>query len=153
MQASAETIWNAAQEHLRSMLSADIYNLWFAPLRACGQDQEGIILEVANDFCEVWLKDNYMGLLQDVVALASGHQLRVKFKVASSAPIAVASTPPAPAPVPAKPVEQPVLERTVVNQELSFNPKNTFETFVVGNNNNFAYAAAQAVAQSPGKSY
>ena len=36
---------------------------------------------------------------------------------------------------------------------MSFNPKSTFETFVVGNNNNFAYAAAQAVARSPGKSY
>ena len=39
------------------------------------------------------------------------------------------------------------------NHEPLFNPKNTFETFVVGNNNNFAYAAAQAVAQAPGKSY
>ena len=56
------------------MLSPDTYNLWFAPLRACGQDTNAIVLEVANDFCEVWLKDNYMGLLQDVVALASGHQ-------------------------------------------------------------------------------
>jgi chromosomal replication initiation ATPase DnaA len=72
MQTSAEKIWGAAQESLRSMLSADTYNLWFAPLRACGQDNAGIVLEVANDFCEVWLKDNYMGLLQDVVALAAG---------------------------------------------------------------------------------
>ncbi len=72
MQASAERIWGAAQEHLRSMLSADTYNLWFAPLRATAQDNSGLILEVANDFCEVWLKDNYMGLLQDVVAMASG---------------------------------------------------------------------------------
>src|SRR5215831_17284778 len=85
MQVSAEKIWAAAQEHLRSMLSTDTYNLWFAPLRACGQDNSGIVLEVANDFCEVWLKDNYMGLLQDVVALASGRQMPVKFKVASSA--------------------------------------------------------------------
>src|SRR6266567_3329604 len=84
MQASAEKIWTSAQEHLRSMLSRDTYNLWFAPLRACGQDSNGIVLEVANDFCEVWLKDNYMGLLQDVVALASGHQLQVKFKVNSA---------------------------------------------------------------------
>ena len=77
MQASAEKVWASAQEHLRSMLSADTYNLWFAPLRACGQDNNGIVLEVANDFCEVWLKDNYMGLVQDVVALASGHQLQI----------------------------------------------------------------------------
>src|SRR5204863_4435870 len=38
-------------------------------------------------------------------------------------------------------------------QEPVFNPKNTFDTFVVGNNNNFSYAAALAVAQAPGKSY
>ena len=62
MQASAEKIWGAAQEHLRSMLSADTYNLWFAPLRACALENNSIMLEVANDFCEVWLKDNYLGL-------------------------------------------------------------------------------------------
>ena len=71
MQASAELIWNSAQENLRSMLSADTFNLWFAPLRAASMDASGIVLEVSNDFCEVWLKDNYMDLLQDVIALAS----------------------------------------------------------------------------------
>src|SRR5437870_3340421 len=84
MQASTERIWSGAQQHLRSMLSADTYNLWFAPLRACGQDSNSIVLEVANDFCEVWLKDNYLGLLQDVLALSSGRQLQVKFKVSTS---------------------------------------------------------------------
>ncbi len=38
-------------------------------------------------------------------------------------------------------------------REIAFNPKNTFETFVVGENNNHAHAAAMAVAQAPGKSY
>ncbi len=66
------------------MLSADTYNLWFAPLRASSQDNGNITLEVANDFCEVWLKDNYMGLLQDVLALASGRQLQVKFRVGAA---------------------------------------------------------------------
>jgi chromosomal replication initiator protein len=153
MQASAEKIWSAAQEHLRSMLSVDTYNLWFAPLRASNQDNGSITLEVANDFCEVWLKDNYMGLLQDVLAVASGRQLQVKFKVG-------AGNAPAPAPAPAHSPPQvttrlpePQPERNVSNHDLSFNPKNTFDTFVVGNNNNFAYAAALAVAQSPGKSY
>src|SRR5437762_4220428 len=150
MQASAEKIWSAAQEHLRSMLSADTYNLWFAPLRACGQDTNVIVLEVANDFCEVWLKDNYMGLLQDVVALASGHQLQVRFKVGSSHSQLAAT--PAPVQEQGKAPEL-VPERTGSGAELNFNPKNTFETFVVGNNNNFAYAAALAVAQAPGKSY
>src|ERR1035437_9789364 len=150
MQASADGIWSAAREHLRSMLSADIYNLWFAPLRACALENSSITLEVGNDFCEVWLKDNYMGLLQDVVALASGRQLQVKFKVGSGA------GPAAPVPQPVlskKKVAEPAPERAAANHDLHFNPKNTFDTFVVGNNNNFAYAAALAVSQAPGKSY
>src|ERR1043166_9112334 len=92
MQTSAEKIWAAAQEQLRSMLSADTFNLWCAPLRACGQDNHSLVLEVANDFCEVWLKDNYMGLLRDVVALASGRQLQIQFKVAAGPSIS-ATTP------------------------------------------------------------
>jgi len=150
MQASADKIWGAAQEHLRSMLSADTYNLWFAPLRASGQENNSLVLEVANDFCEVWIKDNYIGLLQDVIGLASGRQLQIKFKVAAGASLAA---PAAAIAAPKAKTSETAAERNAAAQDLSFNPKNTFDTFVVGNNNNFAYAAAQAVAQAPGKSY
>jgi chromosomal replication initiator protein len=150
MQASAEKVWTSAQEHLRSMLSADTFNLWFSPLRAHALDSNGLVLEVANDFCEVWLKDNYMGLLQDVVALASGRQLQIRFTVAPGAPAPLA--PPQAATPQVKAVEA-ALDRNSVNHDLGFNPKNTFDSFVVGNNNNFSYAAALAVAQAPGKSY
>src|SRR5258708_37767861 len=84
MQASGEKIWDFAQQHLRSMLSADTYKLWFESLRATALDGNTLVLEVSNDFCEVWLKDNYMGLLQDVVALAAGRQIQIKFRVGSS---------------------------------------------------------------------
>jgi chromosomal replication initiator protein len=150
MQASAEKIWGSAQEHLRSMLSADTYNLWFAPLAASTLDGNSLVLEVANDFCEVWLKDNYMGLLQDVIALSAGRQLAIKFKVGSTAVALVDSTHRV---APKAKSAEPAVERNSHHGDLNFNPKNTFETFVVGNNNNFAYAAAQAVAQAPGKSY
>jgi len=150
MQASAEKIWGAAQEQLRSMLSADTFNLWFAPLKVQTTDAHSLTLEVANDFCEVWLKDNYMGLLRDVVTAASGQHLEIKFKAAtaSSTPLQPLILTPAKTKTAAAQAE-----RNSVNGEIVFNPKNTFETFVVGNNNNFAYAAAQAVAQAPGKSY
>jgi chromosomal replication initiator protein len=149
MQASAERIWGSAQEQLRSMLSGDTYNLWFAPLHTFSLDGGTLVLEVANDFCEVWLKDNYMGLLEDVVALAAGRQLQIKFKV-GAAPNSSPSVQPAP---PKAKVAEPAAERNSHQMDLGFNPKNTFDTFVVGNNNNFAYAAALAVAQAPGKSY
>jgi chromosomal replication initiator protein len=148
-QISAEKIWNSAREHLRSKLNNDTYNMWFAPLRACAIDGNNVTLEAANEFSGVWLKDNYLSLLQDAFAVAAGRQLQVKFKIATgNAPAPSAS---APVPVKTKAAE-PAHERPT-NSELHFNPKNTFESFVVGNNNNFAYAAALAVAQAPGKSY
>src|SRR5215831_2354290 len=128
MQTSAEKIWSAAQAQLRSMLSADTYNLWFAPLRACQNDNHGLTLEVANDFCEVWLKDNYLDLLQEVVAVAAGRQLPLKFKVGSgSAPMASAP----PTPTHKAKTSEPVPERVPAGSDFGFNPKNTFDTFVV----------------------
>jgi chromosomal replication initiator protein len=151
MQLSAEKIWNLAQEQLRSKLGRDTYNMWFAPLRACTIDGSQATLEAPNEFCEVWLKDNYTSLLQDAFAVAAGRQLQIKFKVASTSAIPVPI--PAPARTPVKGKTDLTHERVPTNSDNSFNPKNTFETFVVGNNNNFAYAAALAVAQAPGKSY
>ncbi|MGO9586897.1 MAG: chromosomal replication initiator protein DnaA [Limisphaerales bacterium] len=149
MQLSAEKIWNSAREHLRSKLNNETYNMWFAPLRACAIDGNNVTLEAANEFSGVWLKDNYLSLLQDAFAIAAGRQFQVKFKIAAgNAPVPAAA---APAPVKTKAPES--AHERPANSELHFNPKNTFESFVVGNNNNFAYAAALAVAQAPGKSY
>jgi chromosomal replication initiator protein len=156
MQATADKIWTAAQQQLRSMLNSDMYNLWFAPLRVHILENDCLSLEVANDFCEVWLKDNYMGLLQEVLTRCGGRPMQVKFKVViganGSTPSAVTTTAPeAPAIVPRHKNGDTASEKTPGDP--GFNAKNTFDTFVVGNNNNFAHAAALAVAQAPGKSY
>ena len=151
MQESAERIWHAAQGLLRSMLSSDIYSLWFEPVQAVILEENVIVLRVANDFCELWLQKNYLELLQHVVTHAAGKELRVRFQVVSAdAGVAAASEtakkarlrPAGEAPRDAGP-----------NHEAAFNPRNTFDTFVVGENNNHAHAAALAVAQAPGKSF
>jgi chromosomal replication initiator protein len=151
MQHSTDKIWDSAQEHLRSKLSADTYNMWFASLRASAIDNSQVTLEAANEFCEVWLKDNYLGLLQDAVAIAAGRQLHIQFKsTPGTVPMTAA---PVPVPVKTKPSMTAPDRAVGGNGETHFNPKNTFDSFVVGNNNNFAYAAAKAVAEAPGKSY
>jgi chromosomal replication initiator protein len=153
MQISADKVWDQAQAQLKGMLSADIFNLWFAPLRAAGVEENAIVLEVANDFCEVWLKDNYKGLLQDVVAMSCGRKLEVKFKVTNTPPPVAHTAHAVTASVAKAHKAEHTADRNGTNGDLAFNPKNTFDSFVVGNNNNFAYAASLAVAQSPGKAY
>ena len=151
MQSTAEKIWASAQGMLRTMLNADLYNLWFMPVRAVALEKETITLEVADEFCELWLKDNYLGLIRDVLTHSAGHPLEVKFQICAST--AAPSLKPK--------VEEPIVEKTAAvapkadaaKGEVVFNPKNTFETFVVGENNSLAHAAAVAVSQSPGKNY
>ncbi len=131
------------------MLSADIYSLWFSPLRAHELEEDFLVLEVANDFCELWLKQNYLGLVQEVLAKVTHKATQVKFKVLTGkTPVAADSNSTAPK---ARPADAASEQRN--GADITFNPKNTFESFVVGNNNNFAHAAAVAVAQAPGKSY
>ncbi len=152
MQPNAEKIWSTAQENLRSLLNPEIYNLWFAPVRAVGMDNGTFTLQVADDFCEMWLKDNYFGLLRDVIASATGKQLDVRFQVALH--VAAPSHPPAKAKS-AEPAAHAAPSRShhpAQEPDPVFNPRNTFDTFVVGNNQ-FAHSAALAVAQAPGKSY
>ncbi len=149
MQSVAEKTWSSTQQTLRDMLSPDIYNLWFAPVQAVNLDADSISLLVANDFCELWLKDNYLPLIQEILKKITARNLRVTFLVATPGMNGEASATCGPKPPPA---EEPA-EKQSVQRESIFNPKNTFETFVVGNNNSFAHAAALGVAQVPGKSY
>ena len=93
-------------------------------------NQSSITLEVPNEFSEVWLKDNYFELLQNALTTASGRKLNIKFKVAEGSGAA---------PAPAKPTRgKKTATKKASDGDLVFNPRNTFDTFVVGNNNSFA---------------
>ena len=145
MQATVDKIWNQTTDQIRTLLNTETYNLWFSTVQPISLNQSSITLEVPNEFSEVWLKDNYLELLQDALATASGRKLKIKFKVAESGGDVQA---------PVKPARgKSTSTKKVSDGDLVFNPRNTFDTFVVGNNNSFAHAAAMAVAQQPGKAY
>ncbi len=154
MQASAENIWCSAQEILRSRLNQDLFQLWFAPLQPVGLDGDHFSLAVADEFSAHWLKDNYLDVIRQALTLAAGRPLEVKFattltsahparRLQPSKATSIASSRSATEPMDG---EEPSID-------LPFNPRNTFDSFVVGSNNTFAHAAAMAVSQAPGKSY
>ena len=144
MQATVDKIWTQTTDQIRTLLNTETYNLWFSSVQPVSLNQSSITLEVPNEFSEVWLKDNYLELLQDALATASGRKLNIKFTIADGA---------APAPAKAARGKKSATAKKVSDGDLVFNPRNTFDTFVVGNNNSFAHAAAMAVAQQPGKAY
>lgn len=159
MRKEAEIIWNRAVKQLKSMLNEEVYKLWFAPIVPLHIENNVLILQVANDFCEVWLKDNYHQLLEEVVGGNSELKLGIAYKVGTSAP-----------PVTKPDHQAKLFDHLETNSNSTpksttssstrttpahngFNPHYTFDSFVVGANNRMAHSAAMAVAQSPGKSY
>ncbi|HTH47259.1 MAG TPA: chromosomal replication initiator protein DnaA [Candidatus Limnocylindria bacterium] len=150
MSVAAQALWSAAQDSLRGMLKSEIYSLWFAPIRPHTLKGETLTLAVADEFCEMWLKDNYLDLLRSVVSRAAVKPMNISFVVAAPQP---AATQPEAEPVviPEEPAEAvPAAPRP---GEPQLNPTYTFSTFVVGNNNEFAHSASVAVAQNPGKAF
>ena len=144
MHATVDKIWTQTTDQIRTLLNTETYNLWFSSVQPVSLNQSSITLEVPNEFSEVWLKDNYLELLQSALKTASGRKLNIKFTIADGN-----------GSVPAKPArgKKAAAVKKVSDGDLVFNPRNTFDTFVVGNNNSFAHAAAMAVAQQPGKAY
>jgi chromosomal replication initiator protein len=147
MPVSAETLWSNVQEHLQGLLKPDIYQLWFEPIRAVSLEGDRLKLEVRDDFCAMWLTDNYLDLLRSVASRTAVRPVQIEFVVGTPSSVPVR---PAPAPVREEPRVVSVNGRPV---EALFNPSNTFSTFVVGSNSQMAHSAAIAVAQNPGRSY
>jgi len=152
MQATAQKFWGSVQQSIQSMVSPEQYKLWFTNIRPKQLERDCLTLEVQDQFCEVWLEKNYLDLIREKAILASGRPMKVRLEVSNSQQPMMNEN----AMRSVAPVTEPEVERVSSNHSRDlqqFNPRNTFETFVVGGNNQFAHGAALAVAQAPGKSY
>lgn len=154
MHKTADKLWTEALEILRQMLNPETFKLWFSRITARSVTGTTIRLEVIDEFNGVWLKENYLGLIRDVLARVSGQLWTIEFEVGkAAAPSALPEPPPVLVPA-GKPASHNGGARSQQSAlDSVFNPANTFESFVVGDSNTFAHGAALAVAQSPGKSY
>ena len=159
MTASTEAIWTQAKETLQSMVNPDLFNLWFDPIELVTIKKSTAILLAPNEFCAVWLKDNYKEILQDVLSHITSSKLTVQFEIGLDTASKQCSSESTDTESKFKRNTKATKTKTTTrtksadSSEKLFNPKNTFSTFVVGDNNSFAHAAALAVAQSPGRSY
>ena len=141
-----DQLWRDASKILQGMLNPELFNRWFAPIKPVEVNQDALVLGVANEFYQIWLQDNFLPLIREAVNQVSRQPLQVRLAVnqALKAPAELTL-----------PTAVMAEKRGAVKPDLDakLNPRNTFAGFVVGPNNNFAHAAALAVAQSPAKAY
>ena len=130
---------------------------WFIPLRIENYANQTLTLSSENSIYQYWIEENYLHQLSIIASRVLGESISIVFQSESGQP--AITTPDASALARS---EASTCKREPVSKPGSLasdsrgaclNPRNTFDTFVVGMNNQFAAAAAQAVAQAPARTY
>jgi chromosomal replication initiator protein len=146
-----EEHWARIEAHLRTRLRPDLFDRWFAPLRPVRLEGDKLEVSAPDKFHRDFIDDNYSSFFDEFVPDLFGRHLLVSFVVDQQAFARPARSEPA-ALTPA-PRAGAGISAAETYRDGRPNPRYTFETFVVGESNRFAFAAAQAVAAKPGKNY
>ncbi len=130
-------LWDRVLARVESKLNRHSFATWFRPTQFLQQQGETLFVRVPSAQFKDWLDKNYRGVIDEALAELEAGSLEVVFECDA----------PEPGPGPEAPAPREGLSSTPLN------PKYTFESFVVGASNQFAHAAARAVAEIPSKSY
>jgi chromosomal replication initiator protein len=143
-------LWQRLSAALKPQISDDSFNRWFSGVELIEAKDKSLTFGVPNNIYQFWIESNYMPALQTAILTTLGSPRSVKFcspsgpgtqtSLADSTPLKEVLQDPPSNPKPGTTVP-------------GLNPRNTFESFVVGPNNEIAHAASLAVAQAPARTY
>ncbi len=146
------SVWERVATILRRSVPRQQFETWFRGMALVALTPDRAELTVPNNFLREWILRKYFGVLRRALREVSEGDPEVEIRVgedAAPAPESAAAEEPAPrapSPRPAPPV-------AYGESDVILNPQYIFDNFIPGPSNNFPYAAALAVADSPGKSY
>jgi chromosomal replication initiator protein len=159
-----DDVWRATAQVLRAQVSEAVWFSTFNDAVAIADDKMSLRLQVPNTYVRERILTRYMSLVRDALdeVGASERQLLIDVQTNTAADVnEQLSTNNTPDQLPAElntslnqPTDTTTLKsRTGKGMAVGLNPRYTFETFVKGTSNQFALAAAQRVAETPGRSY
>jgi chromosomal replication initiator protein len=143
---ATENTWEKILASVRPRVSAHSFKTWFGPTEFLNEDASSLTVKVPNNWFADWLKTHYLGIIYEALRDADRPGLQVRFESNREEPSVADPEPPAPQPtvrgLPQRPYPKPLL-----------NPRYRFDSFVVSSCNQFAHAAATAVAEQPKRAY
>ncbi len=140
LEPSSINTWDRVLGRIESKVNARSFSTWFKPTQLLSEDAEGLSVRVPNTWFAEWLNTNYLAMIQDVLREIERPGMSVKF-YAEDGELGAADATAAPATV------------TADSSGSWLNPRYTFASFVVSSCNQFAHAAAIAVAEQPSRAY
>ena len=137
-------LWQEVLNKLKSEVNPQTYQTWLRPTRYSHVMGSTLFVQVPNREFQDWIQDHYAAMIQSAIKNVSRGVEDVAFVVEESSERRASGN--------GEPkAVQGKLDFESVDHQL--NPRYTFDTFVVGSCNQFAHAAARAVAESPSKIY
>ncbi|HDI11957.1 MAG TPA: chromosomal replication initiator protein DnaA [Candidatus Acetothermia bacterium] len=134
---SVGSVWEKLKRRLIEEIPPTSFVGWFSEVRPLKVTDEHLVLEVPSTFVKIGIERRFRTLIDKILSEVSSPPRKLKLVVrgdeANTFPGVVTSP------------------RYLGN--LPLNPDYTFDTFVRGKNSQFAFAAAQLVAQSPARAY
>jgi len=144
-----ETLWKKNLEIIRENISQQNFETWISPIKIVALEGTDIHLSVPNKFFRDWVIENYHDIIIKTMSHVMGMHVTLTFLVGTDVVKERRSS--------ETPVKNPPTIRgaTVTKRRInpSINPNYTFDRFVVGTSNQFAHAAAVAVAKQPAHAY
>ena len=147
-------LWQDTLGQLEARLNPQHFATWIKPLRLVRIDRDLVVLEVTNRFVLDWVRDNYAKLIQQVLAELSAVSYRLQIDVAGQDKDLGKTQQRLRSVSKDAPLRQSeVIPQNEGQADINLNRKYTFEEFVAGSSNQFAFAAAMAVANNPATTY
>jgi len=134
-------LWDKILLHSERRVNPHSFATWFRPTRLERAEEDRLVIRVPTRLFKKRLTETYGQLIQAVLTELGRPQLQLEYLCEETQPVAASAVPP----------PQAKLDFDAVAHQL--NPRYTFESFIVGASNQFAHAAAMAVADQPSKSY
>ena len=143
-------LWQRLSAALKPQISADSFKRWFSAVELVEAKEKSLTFGVPNNIYQFWIESNYLPALHTAIVTTFGGPRSVKF----CSPSGVSGQTSLEAPTQLKEVLEQLPGAAKPGATVpGLNPRNTFESFVVGPNNEIAHAASLAVAQAPARTY
>ena len=138
-----ENLWDQILARVETKVNRHSFYTWFKPTTFVADGGKTVTVKVPNELFRDWLTKHYAGVISESVDELQRQGTQITFVTAGASDAeAAAPTPDLVAPTIGTP-------RSIA----ALNQRYTFSKFVVGPSNQFAHAAARAVAEAPSRSY
>ena len=141
-----EQVWEKTKKQLEIMYPEKTFSMWIRSLVFCGFNDNVIVIGCPNKFSRNWIKENYQEDIVAAVNSATGQNFNILFRVSPDNNSKKAELHEEGSIIPEQ-LPIPSVGRSNERGPLAFKPLFTFDRFIVGPSNEFAYSVSNAMAE------